>query len=205
MIRREYWPVLGVNLGQLGFFTIFYVQRGNGEFLLYIGIIVLLLLLIAYTDRRVLYPPRVIWGLTLWAFLHMAGGGFRMGDDVLYNWIIVPLSDQLPILKFDQVVHAIGFGVATMLMYHLLTPLLKPVHRWTALSIVVVMAGLGVGAFNEIVEFAATQLVPETNVGGYVNTALDLVFNGVGAVVAMAYIRWADAGTPGVAVPEPAE
>ena len=60
---------------------------------------------------------------------------------------------------------------------------------WTALSVVVVMAGLGVGALNEIVEFAATVVMPETGVGGYINTSLDLVADLIGALAALIYIR----------------
>ena len=44
---------------------------------------------------------------------------------------------------------------------------------------------MGLGALNEIVEFTAVLTVPNTNVGGYYNTALDLVFNGAGAACAM--------------------
>jgi hypothetical protein len=51
------------------------------------------------------------------------------------------------------------------------------------------MAGLGAGALNEIIEFAATVIFPDTGVGGYVNNSLDLVFNLLGAVVAMAVIK----------------
>ena len=45
-------------------------------------------------------------------------------------------------------------------------------------------AALGFGALNEVVEFAATMLVPETNVGGYENTGWDLVSNLVGVLLA---------------------
>ena len=61
--------------------------------------------------------------------------------------------------------------------------------RLTALSIVVVMAGLGVGGLNEIIEFIATVIMPETGVGGYVNTSLDLVADLIGALIALIYIR----------------
>ena len=37
---------------------------------------------------------------------------------------------------------------------------------------------------NEVIEFAATILVPETNVGGYMNTGWDLVANLAGAIIA---------------------
>ena len=50
-------------------------------------------------------------------------------------------------------------------------------------------AGMGFGAFNEIVEFVATLTVPNTNVGGYINTGWDLVANMVGAVGACVWIK----------------
>lgn len=52
------------------------------------------------------------------------------------------------------------------------------------------LAGMGLGALNEVIEFIITLLVPENNVGGYVNTALDLVYNMVGAVIAALVIRF---------------
>ena len=50
-------------------------------------------------------------------------------------------------------------------------------------------AGMGFGAFNEIVEFVATLTVPDTNVGGYINTGWDLVANMVGAIMACTWIK----------------
>ena len=55
-------------------------------------------------------------------------------------------------------------------------------------AIVLVMAGLGVGAFNETVEFLVNVVVPESGVGGYLNTSLDLCANSVGAILALVYI-----------------
>jgi hypothetical protein len=49
-------------------------------------------------------------------------------------------------------------------------------------------SGMGLGALNEVVEFAATLLVPETNVGGYLNTGWDLVANATGATAAVILI-----------------
>lgn len=74
-------------------------------------------------------------------------------------------------------------------MYHLVTLFIKPdLKGRAALAIVVVMAGLGVGAFNEIVEFIITVILPDTGVGGYINTSLDLVADAIGAIGAMLYI-----------------
>jgi uncharacterized membrane protein YjdF len=157
---------------------------------MYVGVIVFFAFVIALTNGRLRYPLPVIWGLVLWAVLHMCGGGIPVGEGVLYGVMLVPLSNTLPILRYDQVVHMVGFGVATLLMFHVMSPLLRPdLERWSALSIVVLMAGLGVGALNEIVEFLATVLIPETGVGGYLNTALDLVADFAGAILAVAYLR----------------
>jgi hypothetical protein len=66
---------------------------------------------------------------------------------------------------------------------------------WSALhlaggGIILVMAGLGMGALNEIVEFIVSSLVPRSGVGGYINTALDLCADLVGALLGLLYIRW---------------
>ena len=39
-----------------------------------------------------------------------------------------------------------------------------------------------------MIEFAAVVVLGDTGVGGYVNNALDLVFNALGAVTAMAIL-----------------
>ena len=50
------------------------------------------------------------------------------------------------------------------------------------------IGGMGLGALNELVEVVATLLIPETNVGGYMNTGWDLVANFVGATSAVVII-----------------
>jgi len=93
-------------------------------------------------------------------------------------------------LRYDQLVHTFGFAAATLTMFDVLRPLLKEnLQGWVALSIVVVMAGLGVGALNEIIEALVAAAVPSAGVGGYVNTALDLIADLVGALLAMLYIK----------------
>ena len=190
ILKKGQLPVLVVNACALAAFTILFASRKNYEFLLYIGVIIFFLALILATNKRVDYPNGVLWGLTAWALLHMSGGGLYIGEVKVYEIILIPLSEKYHIFRYDQFVHIVGFGVATLVMYYLIKPLLRPnLDRWVALSIVIVMAGLGVGALNEIVEFAATVLMPETGVGGYVNTSLDLVSDLIGAVLAIAVIR----------------
>ena len=190
-VRKEQIPVLIVNVIVLAIFMIIFSSRQNWEFVAYIGVIAFFLLVILLTNHKVHYPNIILWGLTLWAFMHMSGGGIRIGEGILYNLIIFPLSTTYSILRYDQVVHMVGFGVATLLMYYLIKPILHPEHsaRWVIFSIVIVMAGLGVGALNEIIEFLMTVILPETGVGGYVNTSLDLVSDLIGAIIAVIYIN----------------
>ncbi len=196
MVRRAQIPVLVVHLIALPAFTLMFLSRRNYEFVLYIGVIVLFLALIVTTNRRVAYPTQLLWGLTAWALLHMAGGGVLVRGEVLYKLMLVTISETYSIFRYDQFVHIVGFGVATAVMYHLLLPsLAAPPRRWVSLSIVVAMAGLGVGALNEVIEFAATVAMPETGVGGYVNTSLDLVADLVGALGALVWIRLGDRAT----------
>jgi uncharacterized membrane protein YjdF len=182
--------ILLFNLCFLTAFSVFYLARRNYEFIIYIGVILVFLGLILATNRKVDFPNGLLWGLSVWALLHMSGGAFYIGGDRLYELILIPLSTEYPIFRYDQFVHIIGFGVATYAMFCLLRPLLRPdLTKWTALSVVVAMAGLGVGALNEVVEFLVSVLVPESGVGGYLNTSLDLVADLVGAMLAMAVIR----------------
>ncbi len=189
-LKKEQLPILFILIIVLIIFTIVFVSRKNYEFIMYIGIIIFFLLVILFTNKRINYPNIILWGMTVWAILHMSGGGIFIGGKKLYEIILLPIvGPPYNIFRYDQFVHIIGFGVATLLMYHLLKPSLRiDTKKWISILIVIVMAGLGVGAFNEIVEFFATVVIPETGVGGYVNTSLDLVADLAGAIIALIYI-----------------
>jgi putative membrane protein len=120
----------------------------------------------------------------------MLGGSLFIGDTRLYDFIFVPLvGEPYYILKFDQIIHAYGFGVTTFVAFHLLKPVLRDeVRGKVGLAIVLAMAGLGAGALNEIVEFTVTVISPSSGIGGYVNNSLDLVFNGLGATAAAVWL-----------------
>jgi uncharacterized membrane protein YjdF len=189
-IRKGQLPILIFNLLVLLAFSSNFVAKKNYEFILYIGVIVFFLGVFILTNSRVYYPDALFWGLSIWALMHLGGGAFYINGQKLYEIILVPLSENHPVFRYDQLVHIFGFAMSTIVMFYVLKPLLrKDLNGWFALSIVVVAAGLGVGAFNEIIEFMATVLVPETGVGGYLNTSLDLASDFIGALIAIAIIR----------------
>jgi len=190
ILKREQLPILIANIFTIILFTIIFISRKNYEFLIYVGVIVFFLIVILMTNSVIEYPNNILWGLTIWALMHMSGGGIIIDGKRLYEIILIPIVDSpYYIFKYDQLVHIFGFGIATLVMYYLLKPLLKEgLRKWVSLSIIVVMAGLGVGSLNEIIEFIATVISPSTGVGGYENTALDMVSDLIGAVIAMVYI-----------------
>lgn len=173
-------------------FTVYFLSRGNYEFIVYVITMLILIGLVARTLRVAEYPAAMLWALSAWGLLHMAGGGVPVGDSVLYSAQIVPITaenGEMTLLKYDQIVHAYGFGTSAWLLWHLLRrhyPVLE--GSWT-IYVYPVLGAMGLGAVNEMIEFVAVLSVPETNVGGYLNTALDLVFNALGAVIAMFLVR----------------
>jgi hypothetical protein len=172
-------------------FTAWFLSIGNFEFVVYIATMVALVALVVLSLRKAEYPGPMLWALSIWGLAHMAGGGVPVAGSVLYNLHLVPLveTEQYFILKYDQLVHAYGFGVTAWLLHHLLTRHF-PETRGTATAYVYPALGaMGLGALNEMIEFSAVLMVPDTNVGGYYNTALDLCFNAGGAVFAMLIVR----------------
>ena len=184
----------------------FALQRGNSEFMLYIGVMLLLIPAVVWVHSRVLLNDAVLWGLSIWGFVHMAGGLVPVPEAwpiegntrVLYSWWIVP--DRL---KYDHVVHAYGFGLATWVCWQGMRAAIWRHGNGAVpsfgLMVLAASAGMGLGSLNELVEFAATLLVPETNVGGYLNTGWDLVANMCGAVTAATLIWMYDRADPRLA------
>lgn len=172
------------------------LQR-NAEFVFYIVVMVILITSLVLVHKRVNFSDGVLWGMSLWGLLHMAGGLVRVPEiltqdgsrPVLYSWWII--DDWL---KYDQLVHAYGFGVTTWVCWQILRSNIKKQTGKTpeptfGLCLLSAAGGMGFGALNEVVEFIATMTLPETNVGGYINTGWDLVFNFFGCSLVALMIR----------------
>ncbi|HUF63449.1 MAG TPA: DUF2238 domain-containing protein [Verrucomicrobiales bacterium] len=174
------------------------IASGNREFIIYIGVMLVLIPSILAVHRKYPLTPPLFWAFSVWGLLHMAGGllpipqgWFHQGPHaVLYSWWLVP-----GYLKYDQVTHAYGFGITSWLCWHVIKSSLRspdgsPVRPTPGILLLCAAAGMGFGAFNEVIEFTATRILPDTNVGDYENTGWDLVSNLVGSVIAALIIRW---------------
>jgi hypothetical protein len=199
---RQLIPILGFNLAYLFAAIVGSIASGNSEFILYIVIMLVLGSVIWFADRRVGFSPLVLWGLSGWGLVHMAGGLIAVPESwpingehrVLYSLWLIP-----DLLKYDHVVHAYGFGVTTLACWEGLCAILKaqrdPVEAFVPVPTLGMLtlcgaASMGFGGLNEVIEFFLTLTLPETNIGGYINTGWDLVSNLVGATIACGLIAW---------------
>ncbi len=174
-----------VNVVNLAGFGVYYLAKLNYEFMIYMAVVLAAMVVVGLTMKRVNYSAGVLWGLTVWAVMHMAGGAVYLGEIRLYELILLPLSDSLPIFRYDQLVHIWGFGVTTVVCYELIAGKISGGSGGFGFWLVIAMAGLGIGAVNEIMEFFVTLIVPESGVGDYINTSLDMIADIIGAIIAV--------------------
>lgn len=169
-------------------FGLYYLRNLDYEFMAYLGLLVAILVFVIYTLRHTRFSLPILTGLSIWGLLHMMGGSLVVNNEVLYAYKIFPFFDgggEFYVLKFDQVVHAALYGVVGVMFYHVIRHIFHVEGRTMLVAFVAVMASLGVSAINEIIEFMAVVFIPDTGVGGYYNTALDIVFNFLGALIAV--------------------
>ena len=187
MIKKGEWVLILFNLLYIVAFTIYYVAKQNYEFMVYIGVLVLLFALVFAIQRRVKFPLLILWMLSVWGLLHMLGGGVHLADGtVLYRWIPIELyqgiDSEFVLLKFDQILHFYIYFVMSFVLAHLVRNKMqgmKPLY----VGLFVALASMGLSVINELIEFGAVLFLGKTGVGGYYNTLLDLLFNTLGAVV----------------------
>ncbi len=197
---KQTWLVVIFTALYLAIALVVAITTGTLEFILYLALAPFMMGLIAFIHIKIKLPVSMLWALSALVLVHCIGGLTQLpasmptdGRNLLYNYWIIPNK-----LKYDQVIHAYGNGIATWLCWNLLRYSIamvvkKDIADIPARSIFLIicfLAGFGVGALNEVLEFGATQTVPgDTNVGGYVNTGWDLVANVVGGGVAV-FLIW---------------
>lgn len=169
-------------------FGAYYVRALNYEFLAYAVSIVVIVGVLFGTLRHTKFPTHILAGITLWGIMHMMGGSIQTADGVLYAWRIYPFYDgggEFYILKFDQFVHAFLYGVVALMFLHMLRNMVGVRTHRILIACIAILASAGFSTINEMIEFAAVVALPETGVGGYHNTVLDMIFNFAGAAVAV--------------------
>ena len=183
-------PQFLIGYSLIGLLTLWSIYAGNYEFVIYAAATAVLLGLLHWTDHKFQFSNTVLWLFDVWLVMHIFGGLLVIGNGVLYSYVLLPLvGEPYLILKYDQLVHAYCYFVVALLMWKIVTYTAKPAASFGLLATITVLAATGIGGLNEIVEFLAVVAVPDTNVGGYENTAIDIVANFLGALLAVPFFR----------------
>lgn len=171
----------------LAIFAIIFISKQNYEFIIYAVTIGLLILLIEKTNKKFQYSRIAKYGFTIWLLLHFLGGIIKINGIRLYDTILIPiLSDPFNVLKYDQVLHLYVYIILTLFIYTIVMSFTDKKANRFVVYLIIILAGSSLGAVNEIIEFFAVIFFDAgATVGGYYNTALDLVFNLLGAIVAV--------------------
>jgi putative membrane protein len=184
------WLLIVTLLFSLGFAAFFFLE-GNYEFIGYFSFLLFWIFFFLITLKEIKLPTSLLAMLSLWSFLHMAGGSVHIGEERLYDLVVFPFraeGTELDFIKYDQLVHFFGTGIVASALHwaiRLYSPHIK--RRWRICF--AALAAMGLGTLNEIIEFGAVLFLANTGVGGYYNNALDLVFNAGGAVAAVLAIE----------------
>ncbi|MBD3252147.1 DUF2238 domain-containing protein [Candidatus Pacearchaeota archaeon] len=158
-----------------------YLGRKNYEFLIYIGVLIFFIALISFLHLKYRFTTGTLLGISIWGLMHMLGGLVYINGTRLYGVML------LPFLRYDQFVHFYCYIFVTLIAYQILRSYSKKDNL--IVSILLIFIGMGIGSLNEIIEFIAVLILPETGVGGYYNTMWDIVANTLGAVFAVVYIN----------------
>lgn len=184
-IKKGYWWLFAFNLLYMIAFGIYYLTRMNYEFVWYFAVLVLIALIIVFTLDKSNLDYLALWGLSIWGFLHMAGGGIRLvPGTTLYGTRLLEIVNRggdFYILKMDQVIHFYGFAIAAIVIFQLIWPAFKKLKGKKMPIFIAWIGAMGLGALNEVIEFLALVTLSKTGVGDIYNTGLDLVFNMGGA------------------------
>lgn len=173
-------------ISYLIFFAIMSVIKENYEFLFYSSIIAVLISIVVLYHKQMRLTYYVLFGLAMLGVLHISGGNITIFGTRLYDFFLIP-----GLLRYDQLVHAFGTFVLIFVIYGLLFPYLDNRAKQNPLliSLLLVLAAMGVGALNEILELGSVIFLGAAKeVGGYLNNALDLLFDFIGAILASFFV-----------------
>ncbi|MCW2740459.1 MAG: hypothetical protein JWR45_881 [Blastococcus sp.] len=177
-VREQLAPVAVLVAGTAGLLALG-IATGQANWPVYALVVLGGAAVVARIHLRVRLSAPTIWGLTAFALGHLAGGMVPVGGGVLYQlWLV----DD--VLRYDNLQHAVGFGFVGRAIWETLSHRLAPPERdrpgiamW-----IVALGAAAAGAVNEIVEYVLTLVLPEHQVGGYDNTARDLIANLLGGL-----------------------
>lgn len=189
MFTKHHYAVIGFSALYLFLGGLYFLRDFNHEFMIYVAVIVAIFAGVFTTLRTTQFPLWMLWLLSVWGVMHVAGGLVQTVDGVLFAYKIYPFLDyggDFYVLKYDQVVHMYLYALVALMSYHTLRVPFGIAGKTFLVALAASMISLGISGLNEIMEFLIAVTLERNGVGGYENAMLDLIFNLSGAALAVA-------------------
>ena len=158
------------------------VMKDNFEFLFYAILGLFAIWYVRNNYRELYFTKTILTLISIFGFTHLLAGQLYINGIKLYDtWFLGGL------IKFDNIVHCFGGALAGFVAYNFLSNhLYKKMRRSTfATFFLIITLASGFGAFNELIEFFAVIYFDAAEaVGDYTNTAVDIVYNFIGGLIA---------------------
>ena len=189
-MKKSNLLILLFNILYLILFAIHFIKVGNFEFIWYIFIMIILITIFILLHKKYNFTTLTLIGLSIWGIAHMFGGSLLLGEPRVYTRILFNLftTGDTTLFRYDHLLHFYFYLVMTNVIYQITTHYIKPNTNWKIIAVLIFFTSMGIGAFNELIEFMPVLFLNETGVGGYFNVAWDIAFNALGALIALIYI-----------------
>lgn len=180
--------LLYFNIIYLSYFIIKSVLDKNYSFTYFAFIIVCLLYVSVAHYKTLNLNKGVVFGLSIFSFLHLLGGNYSMPDGtLLYSYEFIE-----GLFRYDNLIHFFGTSLGTIVVHNLLRPHVDKYmfvkHEFLFYFLLFLMVG-GMGALNEVIEFfAVIHLDSSEVIGGYLDNSIDLVFNMLGTITSCLFL-----------------
>lgn len=143
---------------------------------IYTAVNLLLLVVFAVIHRWARFPTSVLWGISLVGLGNMLGGVLLIDGQSLY------MAEFVGPIRYDKFFHAAAATVGVFIAWSAMDRWAGEGYHVGGLVFLTFLVTMGGGAVVEIAELIGSTL-SDVSVGDYANNALDLVANGVGALL----------------------
>jgi hypothetical protein len=176
-------PLVTFTVAYTGVLLVYGLMADSPLTVLYTGVNVGLMLVLAWLHRSIGWSRASLWLASVVGLGNMLGGVLLVDGQTLYMYPV------LGSLHYDKVFHFLACALLSPLAWETVARTVRPDARGgiTGLPLVVWLCVMGGGAGVEIAEFIGASM-GDMNVGDYANNAVDLVANGLGALVGTAIV-----------------
>ena len=160
------------------FFAILSFTRDNTEFPYYAVILLICLIILEALHNRLRFPVFVLVIFAIYGLLHFIGGLFTYNGTLIYEL-------HFFIFGYDNFIHAMTSFILSFFGYSFLEPSLnnKVKKNRFYFGFLIFIVAFGLASLGEIVELIGVVFLNASTVGDYLNNAVDILFNGIGALV----------------------